>query len=138
MAMWPRVNGLRTLELGAPGASRDHLNSLVRSGHKRATAGLLDQDYRAELEEIELVGEHLVLLGNDGEPLATVIVTAVQLTTFGEVTWEFAESEGEGDATLSDWRDGHRAFWAREGIEVGDETPIVCLSFRLADDGPAG
>lgn len=129
--MWPRVNGQRTIELGSPGAVRDRLNALVLSGAKRATAGVLDQDYQAESEEIEHVGERLVLLGSAGEPLATVVVTAVEQVRFADVTWEFAESEGEGDTSLEEWRDGHRSYWAREGIEVTDDTPIVCLSFRL-------
>lgn len=134
--MWPRVNGQRTIELGSPGASRDNLNGLVLAGRKRATAGLLEQDYRAESEEIEHVGERLVLLGNAGEPLAVLVVTAVSQVPFGAVTWEFAESEGEGDTSLDEWRQGHREFWGREGIEITDETPIVCLSFRLDDTEP--
>jgi uncharacterized protein YhfF len=131
--MWPRVNGLRTLELGSPGEMRNRLNGLVLAGHKRATAGLHDDDYEAESEELEQVGERLVLLDNDGQPLGTVVVTAVAVVPFEEVTWEFAASEGEGDTSLQEWRDGHRAFWAREGIEVTDETPVVCISFRLED-----
>jgi len=134
--MWPRVNGLRTLELGSPGEMRNRLNGLVLAGHKRATTGLRDYHYEAESEEIEQVGERLVLLDNDGQPLATVVVTAVAVVPFGEVTWEFASSEGEGDASLEEWRDGHRAFWAREGIEVTDETPAICISFRLEDGEP--
>jgi hypothetical protein len=46
--MWPRVDGLRAMELGAPGGMRQWLNGLVLAGRKRATAGLLDHDYVAE------------------------------------------------------------------------------------------
>ena len=38
-----RVNGLRTIEFGTPGAMRDHLNDLIINGNKRATAGLLEE-----------------------------------------------------------------------------------------------
>jgi uncharacterized protein YhfF len=133
--MWPRVHGHRTLELGAPGASRDWLNGLVLAGRKRGTAGLLAEDYQAEGEEVERVGERLVLLDNDGAALTTVIVTAVRQTTFAEVTWDFAASEGEGDTSIEQWRAGHRAFWSRDEVTVTDDTPVVCVSFRLAD-GP--
>jgi uncharacterized protein YhfF len=46
--MWARIDNLRTRELGTPGELRDWLNSLVLSGTKRATAELLDIDYRVE------------------------------------------------------------------------------------------
>jgi len=115
---------------------RSRLNGLVLAGQKRATAGLRDYHYEAESEELEQVGERLVLLDNDGQPLATVVVTALAVVPFADVTWEFASSEGEGDASLTEWREGHRAFWAREGIEVTDQTPTICISFRLEDAEP--
>ncbi|MFE5098039.1 ASCH domain-containing protein [Streptomyces sp. NPDC056638] len=51
---------------------------------------------------------------------------------FTEVTWEHAEAEGEGDASLEDWRDVHRRFWDRSGTPVEDHTVVVCLAFRVA------
>lgn len=68
--MWPRVDGLRAVELGAPGEMRQWLNDLVLSGRKRATAGLLEGDYRAESEEVEHLGERLALLDAAGVKLA--------------------------------------------------------------------
>jgi uncharacterized protein YhfF len=59
--MWPRVDGLRSLELGAPGEMRAWLNGLVVEGRKRATAGLL-AEYQTEGEELERVGERLAVL----------------------------------------------------------------------------
>ena len=50
---WPRVGGLRALELGAPGQMREELNRLVQSGRKRATTGLLSE--YAEEDEARLV-----------------------------------------------------------------------------------
>ena len=41
--MWPRIGGLRALALGTPGELRTRLNTLVLSGAKTATAGLVQE-----------------------------------------------------------------------------------------------
>ncbi len=128
--MWPRVDGMRALELGSPGEMRGRLNALVLSGRKRATTGRLTE-YTEEGEELEHVGERLALLDTEGRSVATVEITGVERTTFGEVTWEHAAAEGEGDADLAEWRAGHSRFWAAAGTPVEDGTPLVCLTFRL-------
>lgn len=127
---WPRVGGLRALELGTPGGLREELNRLVLAGEKQATAGLR-AEYDEEGEELEHVGERLALLDDDGGQVGTVEVTGVEIVAFAEVPWEFAHAEGEGDADLEEWRAGHRRYWERLGTPVTDETPIVCLRFRL-------
>jgi uncharacterized protein YhfF len=129
--MWGRTNGLRVLELGAPGDMRTWLTDLVLTGRKTATAGLLELDYHAENEELEHVGEHLALIDDAGTHAATVEVVDVVLLPFAEVTWVFAESEGEGYDTIDDWREAHRRYWRDEGVVVDDTTTVVCLSFRL-------
>jgi len=128
--VWPRVDGLRALELGTPGALRAELNALVLAGRKTATAGLLSE-YDQEGEELEHVGERLALLDDEQTPVAAVGVTAVDVLRFADVPWQFAAAEGEGDADLDAWRDGHRRYWAVAGTPVEDETPVVCLRFRL-------
>ncbi|MEV0646261.1 ASCH domain-containing protein [Phytomonospora sp. NPDC050363] len=130
--MWPRVNGLRALELGTPGRLRARLNSLVLSGDKTATASLLDE-YGQEREVLEQVGERLALLDDAGEPVAVVEVTAVETVPFGEVDMAFAFDEGEGYTSVEHWRETHAEFWAELGTPVTAETPVVCLHFRLAD-----
>lgn len=127
---WPRVDGLRSLELGSPGDLRDRLNALVLAGTKRATAGLLDE-YEQEQEVLEHVGEHLALLDDEGRRVGTVEVTSVDIALFSEVPWEFAAAEGEGHRDLDEWRKGHQRFWADAGTPVDDETPIVMIGFRL-------
>lgn len=130
--MWPRVDGMRSLELGTPGAMRVRLNGLVLEGRKRATAGL-ESEYADEGESLEEVGEHLALLDDDGRRVATVEVTDVDTVPFVEVPWEFAQAEGEGDADLEEWRAGHRRFWADAGTPVEDGTPVVLLRFEVVD-----
>jgi uncharacterized protein YhfF len=129
--MWGRTNGLRVVELGTPGDQRIWLTDLVLAGQKKATAGLLELDYHAENEELEHVGEHLALIDDSGSHVATVEVVDVSLVPFAEVSWEFADAEGEGYGAIEDWRESHRRYWRDEGVVVDDATTVVCLSFRL-------
>ncbi|MFF7586411.1 ASCH domain-containing protein [Kitasatospora purpeofusca] len=131
--MWPRVNGMRSMELGTPDGIRAELNSLVLAGRKTATTGLLAL-YAEESEELELPGERLALVDDDGGFVAEIEITGVEVTTFGAVTWEHARAEGEGDASLEEWREGHRGYWSRLGTSVEDATAVVCLAFRLVEE----
>ncbi|MFG1742671.1 ASCH domain-containing protein [Micromonospora chalcea] len=136
--MWPRIGGLRALALGTPGELRTRLNTLVLSGVKTATAGLV-QEYDDENEELEHVGERLVLVDDNDEFVAVVEVTGVEVVRFADVPWDFARAEGEGDRSIEEWREGHGAYWARQGTPVTDDTRIVCLRFRLVStEGSVG
>lgn len=132
--MWPRIGGLRTLALGTPGRVRTNLNTLVLAGVKTATAGLLTE-YAEDGEELEHVGERLVLVDDDNALAGMVEVTGVEVTRFADVSWDFARSEGEGDRSIEEWRAGHAAYWARLGTPVTDDTEIVCMRFRLISGG---
>jgi uncharacterized protein YhfF len=137
--MWPRVGEMRGFELGAPGASQDRLNGLVLAGEKRATAGLWQQDYVGEGEALDEVGERQALLDGEGKVIAILEITKAELTSFGEVTWAFAEAEGEGFTDIEDWREAHRSFWESIGVEIDDDTPVVCVEFEVVDEvGTAG
>ncbi|MEW2444850.1 ASCH domain-containing protein [Micromonospora marina] len=136
--MWPRIGGLRALALGTPGELRTRLNTLVLSGVKTATAGLV-QEYDQEGEELEYVGERLVLVDDDDGFVGVVEVTGVEVVRFADVPWDFARAEGEGDRSIEEWREGHGAYWARQGTPVADDTRIVCLRFRLiSTEGSVG
>jgi uncharacterized protein YhfF len=125
---------LRSVEFAYPGPTRDKLIDFILNGDKRATTGLLDLDYTSEGEELEHVGELLAMLDSAGNHVATLKVTNVYVTTFGEVPWEHAAAEAEGDADIDEWRAGHRAYWARsEGLDITDDTPVVCVAFDLVE-----
>ena len=49
-----------------------------------------------------------------------------------EVGWTFAHAEGEGDECLEDWRDGHRAYFTRNGGFAPDML-LWCERFRLVE-----
>lgn len=47
--------------------------------------------------------------------------------------WEFAQSEGEGFRSIQHWREGHRSYFAKHGVDVVDSSIFVCLWFRLVE-----
>ena len=125
-----RVNGLRTIEFGTPGAMRDHLNDLIINGNKRATAGLLEE-YIEDGEVIEFVGERLVILDNDQKQIGIIKVTRVEVLEFKDVPTEFAVAEAEGDLTGDDFRQSHLKFWNSVGVDVKPESKVVTVYFDL-------
>ena len=131
---FPIVNGMRTIEFGNPGESREKLISLILDGNKRATAGTLEWDYIAENEPIETVGEKLAVLDNQNRHIATIQVTRVEVKRFADVPTEFALAEAEGDLSGDDFRASHFDFWSRLGLDIKDETEIVLVYFDLIDD----
>ncbi len=130
---FPRVNGLRGIEFGTPGPFREDLNALVIAGTKKATAGTLEWDYKAEGEPIETVGEHLAVLDSEGRHVATIMATKVDVVKFSDVPGEFALAEGEGDLSGDDFRESHLRYWTKVGLTITDETPIVLLYFDLVE-----
>ena len=132
--VFPRVNGLRTIEFGSPGESRNNLISMILDGNKRATAGTLEWDYLAEDEPIEHVGEKLAVLDNENRQVATIQVTRVEVKKFSEVPDEFALAEAEGDLSGDDFRASHFAYWTKVGLEIKAETEIVLVYFDLVED----
>ena len=131
---FPIVNGMRAIEFGSKGENRSHLNSLVLDANKRATAGHFKYDYEAEGEPLEFVGEKLAMLDNDGNAVATLLITRAELVRFADVSDEFAIAEGEGDLTGDEYRAGYKPMWLRMGYEVTDDTLVATVYFDLLED----
>ena len=131
---FPIVNGLRTIDFGNPGESRDTILAFLLDGNKRATAGTLEWDYIAENEPIETVGEKLAVLDNHNQHIATIQVNRVEVKRFADVPDEFALAEAEGDLSGDDFRESHFAFWTKNGSPITDDTEIVLVYFDLIED----
>jgi uncharacterized protein YhfF len=126
------VNGMRTIEFGLPGESRDRILKFLLEGNKRATAGLMSE-YETENEPIEHVGEKLGILNNEDELVAIVQVTKIGIHRFNDVPDEFALAEAEGDLSAEDFRKSHSDFWIRSGEDLNDDTQVVCVYFDLIE-----
>jgi uncharacterized protein YhfF len=116
-------------------------------GEKTSTTGLLS-DYERDGEPIPAVGQRFVVVDENDAEVAVIETTDVRVTTIGEVDLPFAIDEGEGFASVAEWRAAHEAFWLSYADETRawlrdpswhptDETPIVCERFRLVESTPA-
>jgi uncharacterized protein YhfF len=124
---------MRTIALGSPGPIRQWLVKLVIDGKKKATAGLYESEYLSQDEPIEQLGELLSIVDDQMSHVATVEVTRVERCEFGQVPWEFAKAESEGDESIEQWREGHRKFWTATGEKISDETQVVLIWFNLVE-----
>jgi len=102
---------------------------LVRDGPKRATASL-PSEYGPG-EPFPQAGDLSVILDGRGGPVCVIRTTHVDVRRFGDVDADFAWTEGEGDRTLEDWRQGHLDYFAAEGTPIDDDSEIVLERFEL-------
>jgi uncharacterized protein YhfF len=140
---FPTHNGDRTLELGNPGQMRDHLNSLVLSGQKRATTALWEM-YPEEGELLEAEGEQLWLLDSQNEAIAQIEIVRVDIRKLNQVDLDFVLAEGEGFVDVASWEQQQRAYWSAtaetemqaagfDSWRVTNQTLVVCLWFKLVN-----
>jgi uncharacterized protein YhfF len=98
-------------------------------GAKTATASLRREYEPFTGEPMPKVGEQLVLLGNEDEPVSVVETTEVLTVPAGRIDLKFARDEGEGFETMADWWAAHVRFWVDERIT--DDTVVVSERFRV-------
>ena len=112
----------------------NELAELVRSGVKRATASLYES-YEFEGEPVPKAGDHSIILDWSGIAQCIIRTTKVTVVPYGEVSEEFARTEGEGDKSLTYWRHAHWEYFSREMKELGkipsDEMLVVCEEFEV-------
>ncbi len=115
------------------GDDADTLAQLTLQGIKTATCSLHCL-YEAEGEPLPKEGEYSVILDSREQAMCVIETTRVYLTTFGEVTPDHARKEGEGDRSLSYWRQVHEAFFTEELKETGErfreDLMLVCEEFQ--------
>ncbi len=122
-------NDWRSLESFAFGDSpemADRLLGFVLSGAKTATCWSVRDGQQTE------VGKRMVVNDGAGQPRAIIETVSLEQLRFNEVGWTFALGEGEGDECLEDWRDGHRAYFTRNGGFAPDMM-LWCERFRLVE-----
>ncbi|BCB79426.1 hypothetical protein GCM10022251_71670 [Phytohabitans flavus] len=130
---------LPTFELAFPGPLRDQLVTAVLDGTKTTTTGLL-QDYEIDGEPLPVVGAQAAVVDSAGRRVAVIEVTEVRVCRLGDVDFDHARDEGEGDDSVAAWRAGHEDYWhgtdyrgwlGNPEFAVNDDTPAVLQRFRL-------
>jgi uncharacterized protein YhfF len=123
------LDNWQTLESFAFGDSpemADQLLGFVLSGAKTATCWSVADGPQTH------IGKRMVAKDGAGHPRAVIETVSLEQMRFCDVPWSFAEAEGEGDACLEDWRDGHQAYFNRNGGFAPDML-LYCERFRLVE-----
>lgn len=112
----------------------DLLAALTLSGQKTATASAYPF-YEYEKCALPKVGEHNIILNTRGEAVCITRTTHVTVTPFMQVSAEHAYREGEGDRSLSYWREAHAHFFRLELAEIHaaftEDMLVVCEEFQV-------
>ena len=121
-------------EAWAFGAAPDLLAELVAKGVKTATASAYDEYVHYE-EELPKVGDLDVVLDGQGQAAAIIETTKVTVIPFRDVSADHAYKEGEGDRSLTYWRQVHEELftkWLAEiGLSFSPESKVVLEEFQV-------
>jgi uncharacterized protein YhfF len=118
--------GLRTFAFGDGPELADELLDLVISGVKTATCSTEDEP------NTSTPGERWIVLDGRGDPRCVIETTDISYRRFDEVDAAFAFDEGEGDRSLSYWREAHRRYFTRQG-RFSETMTLMCERFRLVE-----
>ncbi|MCE0537787.1 ASCH domain-containing protein [Kineosporia rhizophila] len=133
------VDGLPLSEFAFPGPLRDQLVAAILSGAKTSTSGLV-LFYERENEPLPQVGRRSAVVDSQGRPVAVIELTEVRVVRLADVDLQHAVDEGEGFASVAQWRAGHEEFWhsaevraelGDPGFTVNDDTLVLAQRFRL-------
>lgn len=140
--MEPESGRLAVGEFGFPGPLRDQLVAAIIAGTKTTTTGLL-ADCESDAEPLPRPGDREVVIDSAGVPVALIEIIGVSVVRVGDIGLAHAVGEGEGYASVAEWRSGHERFWhSREYREyrsdpaftVDDDTLAVAQQFRVVAD----
>lgn len=114
--------------------SAKSLANLVINEVKRATASSYIS-YEIENEPIPKEGDLSIITDYNGIAQCIIKTTNIDIVPYKDVTSEFAEREGEGDKSLSYWKNVHKDFFSRELREYGkkfdEDMLVICEDFEL-------
>lgn len=129
-------------EFAFPGELRDRLVAAILTGEKTTTSCLY-LELEVDGEELPRAGSREVVIDSGSRPVAVIEMTDIRVLPLSEVDRQHALDEGEGFATVEEWRRGHEEFWHsaqyREAIgqpefTADDTTLVVAQRFRLVED----
>ena len=121
------------IDAWAFGVDADFLADLVLKGEKTATASAYDL-YALEGESLPQEGTFDVILDSQNQALCIVEITRVSVQPFNQVSAQHAYKEGEGDKSLTYWRQVHEDFFTdclgQAGLIFTPDSKVVLEEFR--------
>ena len=116
------------------GCAQDKLAQLTLQGTKTATASSYPV-YKAENEPVPSVGDYSIILDSQNQAVCIIQTTQIDIVPFYQVDEEQAYLEGEGDRTLTYWREVHRTFFESEMQSIHqkftEDMLVVCERFKI-------
>ena len=116
------------------GCAQDKLAQLTLQGTKTATASSYPV-YKAENEPVPAVGDYSIILDSQNQAVCIIQTTQIDIVPFYQVDEEQAYLEGEGDRTLTYWREVHRTFFESEMQSIHqkftEDILVVCERFKI-------
>ena len=114
------------------GVEADLLAELVLQGTKTATASAYPS-YEIANEPIPEAGQYSVILNSREEAVCIIRTDKVFVVPFDQVDERQAWKEGEGDRSLSYWRQVHELFFRecmqQSGLPFSERMLVVCEEF---------
>lgn len=113
-------------EFAFPGSLRDRLVRAILDGRKVATTSLVLEDEIGH-ETLPSIGQRSVVVDSGNQPVYVIETVEITIAPLGGVDFGHVVDEGEGHATVSDWRKGHENFWRSKEMvaSLGDAPPIL-------------
>ena len=106
---------------------------LVELGIKQATTHSLWW-FQAHNETLPAPDDLAIVTDWDGNPRAIIKTTKVEIAKFKDINEQYAFIEGEGDKSLTYWKEVHWAYYSREMADhnhsVSPEMKLVCEYFE--------
>jgi 2-phospho-L-lactate transferase len=133
------LGALPIAEFAFPGPLRDRLVAAILSGTKTSTAATL-VEYSVESEPLPVPGYRQLVIDSENRPVAVIETTGVRVVRLADVDLAHAVDEGEGYASVAEWRAGHEGFWhsdvmrrhlGKPSFTVTDDTPVVLERMRV-------
>ena len=136
------ADDLPVMGFAFPGPLRDRLVAAILAGEKTTTTGLV-AEYEHANDRLPVPGLRVVVVDSGGRPVAVIETTTVRVVRLADVDLGHVLGEGEGFASVPEWRAGHERFWhsaemrralGDPAFTVGDDTLVVASEFRLIED----
>ncbi len=132
-----RTSTRKTCELWYFSSDEKNANELAemtKKGKKRATTGLLGA-FEFQGEPLPKTGDLHIITDWNGNAACVIQLRNVSVLPFAEVKEEYAKIEGEGDGSLSCWREVHYRCFTQDAAEMGmvftEDLEVVCMVFKV-------
>lgn len=107
---------------------------LVLKGVKCASCGLKIM-YDLKKEFFPEINQLTIITNWDQKPICVVKTIDLSFRKFKDINAEWAESEGEGDQSLEQWKETHRDYFQKQLDELGliftENVELICERFEV-------